>query len=83
MNQAGRSADEKVYPKTRITLNQMHVYTDEKGMFEFPVLDPGDYHLDMDMSQLPSGIIPAIRLPPVTHPINFVTKRERNSGSLY
>jgi len=36
---------------------------DEKGMFEFPVLDPGDYHLDMDMLQLPSRIIPAIRLP--------------------
>ena len=58
-----RGADEKVYPKTRITLNRMHVYTDEKGMFEFPVLDPGDYRLDMDMSQLPSGIVPAISLP--------------------
>ncbi|MBE9572819.1 MAG: hypothetical protein IMF11_19520 [Proteobacteria bacterium] len=58
-----RGADEKVYPKTRITLNRMHVYTDEKGMFEFPVLDPGNYRLDMDMSQLPSGLIPAISLP--------------------
>ena len=58
-----RGADEKVYPKTRITLNRMHVYTDKKGMFEFPVLDPGEYRLDMDMSQLPSGIIPAISLP--------------------
>ena len=58
-----RGADEKVYPKTRITLNRMHVYTDEKGIFEFPVLDPGDYRLELDMTELPSGVIPAISLP--------------------
>ncbi len=60
-----RGMDEKVYPKTRITLNRMHVYTDERGMFEFPVLDPGVYHLGLglDMAELPSGVIPAISLP--------------------
>jgi hypothetical protein len=60
---ATRGMDEKVYPKTRITLNRMHVYTDERGMFEFPVLDPGVYRLGLDMTELPSGVIPAISLP--------------------
>lgn len=58
-----RGTNEKVYPKTRITLNRMHVYTDERGMFEFPVLDPGNYRLGLDMTELPSGVIPAISLP--------------------
>jgi SdrD B-like domain len=58
-----RGANEKVYPRTRVTLNRMQAYTDDKGIFEFPVLDPENYRLDMDTSQLPSGIIPAISLP--------------------
>ena len=58
-----RGADEIIYPKTRISLNQMHVYTDKNGIFEFPVQDPGNYHLDMDMSRLSSGIIPATTFP--------------------
>lgn len=51
-----RGTNEKVYPKTLITLNRMRVCTDEKGIFEFPVLDPGDYRLNIDMSQLPKDL---------------------------
>jgi len=54
---------EKVYPKTRITLNRMHVYTDENGRFEFPVVEPGNYILDIDASNLASGIIPKTSFP--------------------
>ena len=58
-----RGENEKVYPKTRITLDRTTVYTDKKGVFEFPVLDPGEYRLNVDMSQLPSGLVSSISLP--------------------
>ncbi|SMC63664.1 hypothetical protein SAMN02746065_10667 [Desulfocicer vacuolatum DSM 3385] len=58
-----RGPDESVYPKTRITMNKIHVYTDDKGIFEFPVQEPDTYVLDMDISNLSSGIVPVTPLP--------------------
>ena len=58
-----RGVDETVYEKCKVLLDYRHLYTDQDGQFEFPALEPGDYHLDVELFGLPSGVVPTIALP--------------------
>ncbi len=58
-----RDAGEKIYPMIQVRLGRRKTYTNADGFFAFPPLDAGTYVLEVDMSRLPSGLLPTIALP--------------------